>query len=205
MNTTITTIFFDIGNVLINFDHHRMWQNLATVSPLTADELDRRIQGRGLMQTFERGEISGEEFFHKAQDVGELDSQLSFQRFSTLWSDMFWEHPPIIQLAQQLQNHYTICLLSNTDIIHWDWLVERYPICAQVDDKILSFEVGAMKPESRIYQAAIQLSRSRPEQCVYLDDIGEYAAAACKLGMRGIQCQSPEQVQQEFRRLDIPV
>jgi putative hydrolase of the HAD superfamily len=199
----ITTIFFDIGNVLVGFDHGLIWQRLALFSALSSQELQQRIQDSGVMKLHETGKLTSLDFFYELQQEGKLDSSLSYEKFTRLWADIFWEQVPVIQLANTLQQHYTIGLLSNTGEIHWNWLVSRFSIFSQVDKKILSFQVGYLKPSKEIYQEAIQQSQSQPEQCVYIDDIEAYANASQKLGILGIHYQTPEQLKRELKELDI--
>jgi HAD superfamily hydrolase (TIGR01509 family) len=199
----VTTILFDIGNVLIGFDQELIWKRLATVSNLSADEIRQRIQASGVMDLHETGKLSSRELFQAIQDRGQLDPALSFEEFSLIWADIFWEHKPITRLVQTLQQHYAILLLSNVGEIHWNWLVKQFPIFSQVDDLILSYQVGYMKPAREIYHEAIRRSGSLPEQCVYIDDIAEYIKASRQLGLQGIHYQSPAQLKSELKMLDV--
>lgn len=201
----ISTIFFDIGNVLVGFDHHRIWQRLADFSPYSPQEIQQRIQETRLMPLHETGKLSPQQLFHAFQQQIRLDTALSYQRFSLLWADIFWENLPMIDLAQKLRAHYMVGLLSNTGEIHWNWLVSRFAIFRQIDLRILSFQVGCMKPDPQIFQEAIRQAHVQPEQCAYLDDIQAYIETSRKLGMYGIHVQSPEQVREECRTLQIAI
>jgi putative hydrolase of the HAD superfamily len=199
----ITTLFFDIGNVLVGFDHRLIWNRLATVSKLPSEEIQQRIQSSGLMDSHELGKLSPLEFFHETRDRGQLESSVSFEAFRLMWADIFWEQKPIIQLAQTLQQHYTVALLSNVGEIHWNWLVERFPIFSQVDNMILSFQVGSMKPAREIYQEAIRQSGLLPEQCGYIDDNQKNVEAGREFGIQAVHYQSPEQLKSSLRMLNI--
>lgn len=201
----ITTIFFDIGNVLVGFDHHLIWQRLAQYSTFTADDLARRVQAAGLMDLHETGKLGPTEFFERVQACGHLSAALSFEEFCRLWADIFWEQTPVIELASQLRRRYQVWLLSNTGEIHWVWLLQRFPIFSQVYDQILSFQVGAMKPAPAIYQAALRRAQAAPDHCVYIDDIPDYAAASRAHGIHGIHYQSPEHLSQALHRLGITI
>jgi FMN phosphatase YigB (HAD superfamily) len=201
----ITTIFFDIGNVLVGFDHTLIWQRLAQFSTLSPEQLQHNIMASGLMQQHETGQLSPLELFRQLQKSGQLLPSFPYQTFSRLWADIFWEQTPIIQLASILQREYTIGLLSNVGEIHWNWLLQSFSIFRQVspDMRVLSFQVGAMKPSDDIYLDAIMKAQAEPEQCVYIDDIQEYADAGRELGIQAIHYQSPEQLKQELRQLQI--
>ncbi|PIE33863.1 hypothetical protein CSA56_10155 [candidate division KSB3 bacterium] len=201
----ITTIFFDIGNVLVGFDHTLIWQRLSQFSTLTPEKLQQNIVGSGLMQQHETGELPPRDFFRHLQQSAKLLPSFPYNTFSRLWADIFWEQTPVIQLAAILQRDYTIGFLSNIGEIHWNWLLQRFSIFRQVrpDMRVLSFEVGAMKPSDDIYLDALMKAKSEPEQCIYIDDIREYAEAARELGIQSIHYQSPEQLKQELAALQI--
>ncbi len=201
----ITTIFFDIGNVLVGFDHTLIWQRLASFSALSAEALQRNVQEAELMPRHETGQLPPHELFRQIRQQAQLLPSLSYETFSRLWADIFWEHTPIVQLAGILQRNYTIGLLSNVGEIHWNWLLQNFSIFRQVtpDMRVLSFQVGAMKPADDIYQAAFLKAQADPEQCLYIDDIHEYIAASRKLGLQAIHYQSQEQLQQELEQLQI--
>jgi FMN phosphatase YigB (HAD superfamily) len=198
-----TTILFDIGNVLIGFDHGLIWKRLAVASKLSADEIRQRIQGSGVMNVYEAGKLSSLDFFSEIQRLGQLDPALSFDEFCLIWTAIFWENKPMIQLAQTLRQHYAIFLLSNVGEIHWNWLVQHYPIFSQVAEPILSFQVGYMKPAKEIYQEALLRAGALPEQCVYIDDVAEYVAASRELGIQGLQYQSPAQLKNALSQLGV--
>ena len=149
----------------------------------------------------ETGKLPPQEFFQALQHALTLNPTLSFQRFSQLWADIFWENSPLLTLAETLHAHYTIGLLSNTGEIHWNWLLNRFPIFRQFDLRVLSFQVGYMKPAPEIFREAIRQARTQPQDCVYLDDIPAYVEASCQLGIHGIHYQSPEQVHLALKKL----
>lgn len=199
----ITTIFFDIGKVLVGFDHTLIWQRLAKVSPFSAHEIQQRIQGSELMNLHETGKLGPLDFFHEVQRKGHLNHAVSYEEFSRLWADIFWEQSEIIRLATSLQQHYVIGLLSNVGEIHWNWLVSKFPFFGQANILLLSFQVGHLKPSTEIYQEAIRQSHSQPQQCVYIDDIAAYVNASRQFGIHGIHYRSPEQLQSELKQLHV--
>lgn len=201
----ITTIFFDIGNVLFGFDHTLIWQRLAPFSVYPPEELRQQIQESGLMNQHERGQLPPSEFFHEVRQQGKLLPSFSYQTFHRFWADIFWEHMSTLQLAASLQTHYKIGLLSNIGEIHWNWLLNGFPILDQIHPnmRVLSFQVGFLKPSTAIYQEALERSESEAEECVYIDDIEDFVSTGRELGIQGIHYQSPEQLKQELEALQI--
>jgi 2-haloacid dehalogenase len=66
-----------------------------------------------------------------------------------------------------------------------------------------SCSVGASKPNPIIYQAALKACKTRAQEAVYIDDILAYVEAARRLGMSGIQFQSPEQLRADLQALGV--
>ena len=58
---------------------------------------------------------------------------------------------------------------------------------------IESSKAGVRKPDPRIYQMMCELLAVRPEQCVYLDDLGVNCKPAAQLGMTAIKVESEAQ------------
>lgn len=203
MAGTITTIFFDIGNVLVGFDHDLIWQRLATMSPFSAQQIRQRIAAHDLLNAYECGQLSSVDLFQALQALLEFPGSTSFESFCRLWGDIFWEQKPVMQLAEALHQRYAIMLLSNTNGIHWNLLTEKFPIFTQVDDAVLSFEIKAMKPATAIYQEAIRRAASPADHCVFIDDIELNIQAARSLGMHGICYHSPEQLIGELHTLNV--
>jgi putative hydrolase of the HAD superfamily len=72
-------------------------------------------------------------------------------------------------------------------------VVDRLGLPAAVDAVILSFEVGAAKPDPKIYLAALDaLGGVEPRDAVFVDDQAGYCDAAAALGIRTFLMLRPE-------------
>ena len=88
-------------------------------------------------------------------------------------------------IRNELKPSYKIGMLSNAAD---DWLDKMFePWQTSLFDRVtLSYEVGAAKPDTLIYQTAIARLDMRYEDCLYIDDSEQYVVAARDLGMSGI-------------------
>jgi HAD superfamily hydrolase (TIGR01509 family) len=89
-------------------------------------------------------------------------------------------------------------LLSNTNRIHFEGILANYPLLRHFDRYVLSYEVGAMKPDTLIYEKAIKAAGCRPEECFFTDDIEEYVEGAKRMGIDAVQFQSAAQIREEL-------
>ena len=60
-----------------------------------------------------------------------------------------------------------------------------------------------MKPDARIYQAAVERAGCRPEECFYTDDILENVEGGLREGLDAVVFQSREQIEQEMNKRGI--
>ncbi len=96
--------------------------------------------------------------------------------------------------------------MSNTDELHYrSWSQLLGSEMAMFKALVLSFQVGAAKPEPEIFLEAARRLGVNPQQCVYVDDVEEYVEAAEKLGMRGIRFTSAQQLETDLKKLGISV
>jgi HAD superfamily hydrolase (TIGR01509 family) len=71
----------------------------------------------------------------------------------------------------------------------------NFPFFKNFDDYILSYEVGAMKPQPKIYEAMEAMTGKRGADLIYIDDRPENIEAGAARGWRAILHEHPEQTQ----------
>ena len=189
-------IIFDLGNVLVQFDFERWRQALADFCPYAAAEIRRRIAATDLVERFETGLIEPPDFV--AQLSGILALDMDYADFCRLWSSIFTDPLVPEAMLEGLAARYRLMLLSNTNAIHFEMIRENYPLLRHFHERILSYEVHAMKPRREIFQAILERCGCRPEECFYTDDIAAYVEAARRLGIDAVQFESPAQLEREL-------
>ncbi|MBL8811312.1 MAG: HAD family phosphatase [Planctomycetaceae bacterium] len=178
----IRTCFFDMGNVLVYFSHERMCRNIADLSGMTIEKTREFLFADGRQWKLERGEISEELFCDQLQETSGRLIRLSDLQHAA--ANIFWLNDSIVPVLQKLKAAgMRLVLLSNTSITHLRFIEERFDILKYMDTKITSFEVGALKPDRPIFEAALKVAQCAPEECFYTDDIAAYITAASEFGI----------------------
>jgi FMN phosphatase YigB (HAD superfamily) len=194
----IKTIIFDLGKVIIPFDVRRGYAALAPHCGVPAAEIPRRIAATDLVERFEAGQVSPEDFV--ARLSADLELKVDYNQFCELWSSIFLPETLIQEsLFEALHPHYRLLLLSNTNAIHFALVRERYPLFRHFDYWVLSHEVGAAKPDPRIYQAALDHALCAPSECFFTDDIPLFVETARALGIDAVVFESQAQIERELR------
>lgn len=178
----IQTILFDLGNVIVPFEIERTYRAIQADCGLPLEEVIERIRASGLYGLYESGQLSTADFFGRFRDL--LGMRCSLEEFSDIWSALFLPHTKVSEeLILALKQRYRLVLLSNTNELHFNWIRPRYPILRHFDALTLSWEVQAMKPDERIFAAAVTNGQCRPEECFFTDDIPAYVQAARAYGI----------------------
>ena len=176
------TLIFDLGKVNIPFDFERGYRAIAGDCHLPPAEIRARIASTDLVVSLETGHIEPGDFVAQVSELVNFPG--TYADFCAHWTAIFLPETLIPEsLITALKGRYRLLVLSNTNAIHIDMVRERYPILGHFDHLVLSHEVKAMKPDPRIYAAALSHAHAEPAECFFTDDIPDYVAGARLAGI----------------------
>jgi len=179
----VRTLLIDLGNVLLFFSHERMCVQIAQACQASLADLEQILFKGQLQRRFEQGQVS-EEGFRQVLEA-ELGRTLDAEALRRAGSDIFSLNEPMVPLLDRWKrNGYRLVLLSNTCITHYEWVLEHFDLLHRFDECVLSYRVGAVKPDEAIFRAALEAIQCPPEECFYTDDIEEYVAGGRSFGLR---------------------
>jgi FMN phosphatase YigB (HAD superfamily) len=200
---TTATVILDVGNVILPFDPLIACRKLEPLCGLSAEEIRRRIYDAKLEWRFEAGQITGAEFTEGCEE--QLDVNIGEGRLRMIWSDMFTENEEMSALVRRLKsNGVPLMLLSNTNEWHWAFAVAKFPIISEVSPHVLSYRVGALKPDPAIYQAALNLAGNHGP-VVFTDDMQHNVDGAIEAGMDAVLFESVERFSRVLRNRGSPI
>ena len=177
-------ILFDIGNVLLFFDHGRACRRVAGLCGLSEAEVRTRMFGSGAVLDYEEGRLTTPAFVAATRDL--LGVEVSDDQFHDIWCDIFWENERVVPMVAGLAARYRLVLLSNTNAMHMEFIRQRFGVFEQFHGAALSYEVGHCKPSRAIFESALAQAGVAAEECLYIDDIAEYCGAGRQLGFQAI-------------------
>ena len=194
------TIISDMGNVVLYFDHRKTCQGLAQYSPMDAEAIHEAIFVADRHRPYEQGRLSSEQFRVEVERL--IGAPVPPDEFARLWGDVFWPNQPTIDLYEQLRGRCRFALLSNTNALHWDYIEPALPQ-GLFEEMVLSFRVGACKPEPAIYEDACRRVADWPKPWLYVDDIARYAEAADAFGMTGVHFTDVDALAGRLRQMGL--
>ena len=198
----ITTLCFDLGNVLVFFDHALITRRLGELLAVDSERLRHDPVFTSLMVGSERGDVEGQQLYHEILSNFGKDVQLSYDEFRVAWSDIFSPNAELIDLLPGLANRYKLRMLSNTNDLHIEWCRKKYPeIFRPFERLVFSYEIGSRKPDPEAFRA---LCRDvNPQHCLYVDDILLYVEKAREWGMNAVQYTGMDDLRRAFSSFGI--
>ena len=198
----IKTVLFDMGNVLIKFSHERMCRQIGDLCRRTDAEIRHLLFNSELQWNFERGFLSEAAFHAEVERL--VEHPLELAHLVHAGSDIFEPNSAIEPIVAELKRRgYRLAVLSNTSISHFEFVRPRYDVLGLFDAYVLSYEVGALKPEPAIYEAALRAIKCAPDECFYTDDIPAYIEAARTYGLQAEVFTDAEALRGHLRARDI--
>jgi glucose-1-phosphatase len=189
------TLFFDLGNVLIFFDHQKMCRQIAHVSGLELELVEKMMHTFG--DPYERGHVTSQEIYDEVCRLAQKN--LPFETVMHAVADIFEPNEPVISIATELKEKgHRLFLLSNTCEAHFNFAFSQFPFLKHFDGYVLSYQVGARKPEKTIYEKALEIAGCRNEECFYTDDILPYVESARSMQIDAEQYTDPQALTQHL-------
>ena len=198
MTETVQTVIFDLGDVVCDTDIMSSCRRLAQFSELSAEDIFDVLYHRSAIYDFSSGRISEDQWVTWCLSEGRFD--LDPDTFHDIYCDIFCLNNDVVRLIERLGDRSQLLLLSNTNPWHFPYCNIKYHLHSRFDHLIVSYEVGAMKPESAIYQHTLRHVRHR-DRVVFIDDIQGHVEAAEQFGIRGVRFVDIDQLRADLTRL----
>ncbi len=197
----IEAVFFDIGNVLVEFDGGLVLRDLAWAARRHPLKIARLFWNGKLIDRIERGNILPRELYKTLRD--EMEFEGGFSNFEKIWCGHFRLMRPSIRLLERVSRRVPTYLLSNTNRLHYASIKRRYAFPKKVSGAVLSYQVKSRKPESEIYRTGPKMADVKPKACLFIDDLSKNVAAAKKLGWNAVRFTTAEVLEMDLKRAGV--
>ena len=204
---SIDNLVFDMGGILIPITMERCFHAFRALGFKDIANYVNAYYKDGLFQELELGNISADVFCDNV--LKHCQPGTTHQDILQAWN-AFIEPIPERKLATilQLRNHYRIFLLSNTNIIHWQFELET-AFCRNgrsihdlFENTYLSFERHSTKPDPQMFEELIDETHVDPAKTLFMDDAQLNCDAAEKCGMQSFFDPTANQWETLFAQTD---
>ena len=198
----ITTIFFDIGGVLLTDGWgHDSRRAAAEKFGLDWEEYSDRHEKVG--HAIETNRMSLEQYLDRA--IFYRPREFSREEFRAFIFAQSQPKPESIAIVAQLadsKNHFLATI--NNEVLELNlYRLEHFGLRRYFRVFFSSCFLGLRKPDEAIYRLALQVTQEAPANCIFIDDREVNLECPRELGMRTILFQDAEQLRSELTQAGI--
>ena len=193
----ITTIFFDLGGVLLTNGWGRDSRRAAAEKfHLDSDEFSDRHEK--LAQALETNRLTLEDYldravFYRAQAFKREEFRDFIFAQSTAKPD---SHAVVDELAKA--NRYLMATINNEMLELNLYRIEHFGLRKYFSAFFSSCFLGLWKPEEAIYRLALNVTQRAANECIFIDDREVNLECPRRLGMRVIHFENAAQLRAEL-------
>ena len=186
----LTHLFFDVGGVILTNGWDR-YCRAAAARHFGYDHAETEKRHYTVADALEKGLLSLD---------GYLDQVFFFQprsfsreTFLDFMKSRSRPHQANIELLLRLkqEGRFVLCTLNNESFEINQYRIEQYGLRRCFHYFFSSCFLTAAKPESIMFQKALWITQQPPENCLFIDDRPNNAAAAAEVGMQAIHLERP--------------
>ncbi len=199
----ITTVIFDMGNVLIDF----RWAQLFREMGLSGERFDRMAKATVLdpvWSEFDRGfwtdEMMLEGFVKNDPGMEKEITQMMNEYFPRLLKKFDYTDEWLDSIKAK---GYKIYILSNFSAKAFRDCTDQLDYVSKADGAVISYKVGLIKPDPAIYRYLLDTYDIDPTEAVFIDDVQENLDAAAAFGITGILFTDRKSADEELAKLGV--
>lgn len=200
MENNITTLFTDIGGVLLSDGWNRKCRaNAALTFKLDLDDFEERHHLT--FDTYEEGKISLEEYLERV--VFYTNRSFTYDQFKEFMFEQSQPFTEMIDSIIQVKKKYLlkVAVISNEGRELTEYRIKKFKLYEFVDFFISSSFVHLRKPDADIFQLALDIAQVRASQVVYIEDRPMFVQVAKSLGIRGIHHKDHKSTMEQIHSL----
>ena len=193
-------IAFDLGNVLIPFDHMKACRAIGAIYSLDPQYVYERIFEGSIVPAFDLGNLSPSGFTQECSNA--LKVNLNEDELIDAWSNIFSHDPEMEKLIEELAENADLCLISNTNCWHYNSVLRDFPFVEHFPRKLLSYKIHKLKPDPEVFSLALRWAQ-KGQINIFIDDIEENVNSAAAVGFNAILFSGIVTLRESLRRLGV--
>lgn len=181
--TTPEFLFFDLGNVLLTFDHGIACRQVGELTGLAPERVREIVFDSELQARYENGDVSSREFYDEFCAAAQV--RPDYDALHRANAAIFELNIPVVPIVSHLCSAgYRLGILSNTCESHWGYVSDgRFKVINELFSvRVLSHLERSSKPDAGIYRRATEMCGVEPRQIFFVDDRPENVDSALRAG-----------------------
>ena len=201
----IRAVIFDLGGVVLGSPLHAIaiYERELGLPPNAINRVVSSTAPIGAWSRLERGEISMLEFFDGfEQDCADAGWKISAREMMERIGETSKPRPIMLEAIRRIREQgLHVAALTNNWAPEGDLDSSKNPLADLFHVFVESSVEGLRKPDPRIYELVCDRLAVRPEEAVFLDDIGANLKPARAMGMTTLKVENPESTLKELTEI----
>ncbi len=171
----IKAITFDLDGVYFTSDSFSNFKKYLSIDSFNDN----------YMTQFKQGILSEDQFWNLTRQ--EFNIKLSNQEISRLLADSYFVNQNVVDYVKKVRSQgIKTCICTNNFPTRINSLNQKFNFLSDFDIQVFSYQVGAVKPDLKIFQALIEKSGVQPQEIFYADDKQINVDAAKSIGINAV-------------------
>ena len=202
--STITTIFFDIGGVLLT-DGWGHDSRRAAAEHFGLDWEEYSDRHEKVAHAIETNRLTMDQYLTRA--VFYRPRPFTREEFREYMFAQSQPKPDSIEVAKQLAASKTFFMATiNNEILELNiYRLEKFGLRAAFPIFFSSCFLRLRKPDEAIYRTALQVTQRKPEECIFIDDREVNLECPRELGLATILFREAQQLRSQLHELGVPI
>ncbi len=185
----MSIILLDIGNVIVSVDFLRFCKGVLSDGSSDLQAVFRKYCEGELKMKFEQGIIAPLDYLCM---IGRdsLTRSMSHGEIRERWQDVFSPMEGAADGVELLSREHQLWIMSDTDPLHFAFLLTKYPLLRERERYYLSYEHGFMKNSPDAFRHVLQDSGIAAHEFILIDDKPENCKAAESVGIKSIRFET---------------
>lgn len=187
---SIDNIIFDLGKVLLNFDNDNAKNYFKKLGVEDYEEHVKKLHEQNIFNKLEKGALSPEQFIKEISK--KIDGIVSDTDIRNAWNSILMDYrTESMNHLKKLKKSYSLYLLSNTNILHYEQFnsilfnqLQVTSLDSYFTKAYFSHQTGMRKPDKEIYEFVLNDAGIKAENTLFVDDLPENIATAQMLGFQ---------------------
>lgn len=200
----IRNLVFDFGGVIIDIDYHAVRRAFEALGMEDTRAFYQHDEHSRLVEDFERGAMSEDVF--RDTIIRKIGKPISYERFDEAWNAIIRSVPQRrVEMLEKLSQHFSLYLLSNTNIIHYrkysrDFEQHHQRTLRNMFKKAyFSHEIKMRKPARDIFDFVLEDAGLQGGESLFIDDSALNIETAREAGYQTLYKPQNEEVTNYFQ------
>ena len=187
----IKNVIFDFGNVIFEIDFIKAQQSFTNLGIADIESFFAHKGHNSIFDDLETAKISPQKFRDGLRELTKKPN-LTDSELDEAWNSLLVGYSENNnQVLLEMKTKYRTFLLSNSNEIHYDWIINYIGTefnLNNYDDHFekvyFSQQMKLRKPNKEIFQQVLVENNLLPEETLFIDDSPQHLEGAKKLGIQ---------------------